>query len=449
MAPPEPASQDVEHRPMRLGSKVLLALALVSVIAVGAVWLLVPLRYWAEAWVECINNRPLVARTLVQPAMDRDAHERFINSQAAIAKSPHVLHGVLRTPEVRSTDWFENADEDKLIEELDRALVSEPVTDTDYVRVAMACRNPEDAAQIVEQVVIRYYDRVQTDAKNRYRDQLADYKEELDRLDDLLSAKTRQVIRFHANLPPGTLSGERGITYERLVTLDQQAAALELQTAELEGQVQIYNDPAGPPVTAQDRELVEQDPLIARLKNEELSLELKRAWLAETPENAEALRELSRQLEAVKRRLGELRSQRLIEVHDAKREELRTAYLNSQNLLFLAREALALGEARQADLERKLIQSGTLRDELARLEWARAETNDFIRELERVIRPTQTVQIRIARHAIEPDDPDLSVHLWLTVLAVAPPVLFGLGLLPVRVLAGRRARQPGQSREDS
>ncbi|MHC4066830.1 MAG: hypothetical protein ACYSUI_20325, partial [Planctomycetota bacterium] len=55
-----------------------------SIIAVGLFFLFYvkfPL-YRAEAWVECISDRPTEAETLVPLGLQKDEHDRFINSQA-------------------------------------------------------------------------------------------------------------------------------------------------------------------------------------------------------------------------------------------------------------------------------------------------------------------------------------------------------------------------------
>jgi hypothetical protein len=437
----------LDQPPIRPGTKVLLTLFVLAIIAVGVVWLFVPRLYWAEAWIECISDQPRLPRTLVQTAPGSEEHLRFIWSQANLVETPEVLEYALRSPEVRSTEWFKHADKEHLVQKLQDALTSEPIGDSNFVRVAMGCREREDAATIVEQVALRCHGLIQGRAKDAYRDELAESKNEEQRLDRLIDEKLEQIRAFVSNLPPGALSDEGSIARQQILTLSGQVTALELQTHELEGLEKIYSDPAGPGVSAEYRELVEEDPFISRLKHEQIALEVEQASLPDTPESEETRGALARRLAALEQKLDELRTQKLVEVQDARREEIRVAYLNSQNQLFLAREALLEAEAAQADLDRKLAELELLNDELAALKQDQQDVRGFIADLEAVIESKQTVRVSIARHAEAPDEPDYSPHIWMTVIALGVPVVFGLGLVSLRAL--RRAPKPATHQASS
>ncbi|MHC4065641.1 MAG: GumC domain-containing protein, partial [Planctomycetota bacterium] len=385
---------------MRIGSKLLLALAVLSLVTVAVVWILIPPKYWAEAFVECVSNRPVEPFSLVQPALRPKEHERFINGQARLIKSPEVLLAALRTAEVRSTAWFRDADKKEFLDELENDLVSAPVGGTNFIRVSMGCRERTDPAQIVHQVVSRYLSAVRDRAKAPYRQELEAYKNERETLDEQVRCQRRQIADLAAMLPHGAVNACGSILDERLRVNAQQVEAYELQTMELEGLSQIYSGPAGPGVSARDQRLVEQDPLIIQLKNQELTLELEQqAGLPETPENKEALQRLAKRLAAVKEKLDELRSQKLTEVLDHRREQVRTAFLNSQHALLLAREKLAETEAIQSDRERKLVELKTLEDELQLLKDTRDRVTEFVREIERVTGAQgSAVQVAVVQH---------------------------------------------------
>lgn len=144
--------------------------------------------------------------------------------------------------------------------------------------------------------------------------------------------------------PPSTSSLD-----DVLRVSEQQIKELELQTNELEGILSLYDADKGRGVTPEDRQLVEQDPLIAKLKEQKASLELEcQASLPETPKNKETLLIRRQQLEIVNQQLENMREKKLQESIELKREQVRTAYANSQHALQLARERLKAAEAKAA-----------------------------------------------------------------------------------------------------
>ncbi len=398
--------------------------------------------YTAEAWVECISNRPDQTETLIQQALVKDEHERFINSQAALMESPEVLNDVLQTPEVRSTTWFKETEESLRFLELVDALGSAPIRNTNYIRVSMRCRVKEDPAKIVEQVVARYYDLVQTQAKNEYRDQRSEYKENEGQLTDQLNEKLQQIARFKADLPPGADVDETGIVYEELRALAVQVAALELQTSELEGMSQMYNDPTGPGVSPEDRQMVENDPMVHYLANQLFAYQQEFDSLMQTlGSQHRQVKDMGNRLEVTQRQLAELRDQKLQEVIDLQREMIRTAFLNSQNQLFLAREQMALKEAAQSDLDRKRTHLQQMLDELASLQKRLDGTVEFIGNLERVIQDKQTIKVNIARHAIPPLERSGPHLIWLPA-GVILSLLLSAGLVFLLELTDTSVRTP-------
>ena len=107
--------------------------------------------------------------------------------------------------------------------------------------------------------------------------------------------------------------------------------------------------------------------------------------------------ECSGRLDVIEDQLERVREVKLNEMLAYRREQIRTAFLNSQNAYQMAKEQLALAEAKQADLDRKLSEHQTLQDELELLKEQRARTLEFIREIERVVADQQTIQVSLAK----------------------------------------------------
>lgn len=395
---------------------VILLWMLFGAIAVGA-FILIYYKYptyRAEAWVECITDRPHEGNSLVQSTLLQHEHERFINSQAALMKNPEILNEVLKTQEVRGTAWYRDTPEVEHFLELQNTLGAAPIRDTNYIRISMGCRKKSDPAKIVEQVVLRYYNLVQGRAKDEYRGMLAEQRDDMARLDDEINEKVRQIREFISTLPPGADVDRSGIVYEELRVLSEQVAALELQTNDLEGLTQIYNDPAGPGVSVEDRQRVEENPLVRSMDNQlfQMKQQLDTLLTDFGPEHRQ-VKELRNQIEVLKIQLNELRDRELQKVLDYRGEEIRTAFLNSQHALMLSREKKEEAAAAQADLDRKRAELGTLQDDLEFLQAQRDRAETFIRDIDRVVRDKQTIKVSIARHASDPIKRSAPNLVWL------------------------------------
>lgn len=390
--------------------------------------------YRAEAYIECISDQPTRAGDLGNPAMAQDQYERFVAGQVALASSPQVFNDALGTPEVRSTSWFAEADKTILLLELEDDLRSAPMRDTNYFLISMACRARSDPAIIVNQIVSIYMEKVRNRAANAYRRELESYKKEQRTLQSQIRDKLRVIQDFGASLEPGEIASGNihGPMVVEIMSRQQQVAMLELQTLELESFVNIYTDPTGPGVQVEDSQAVEADPRVISLDNQlnyiEQELDVLRRDFG--PEHRE-VKSVQLRLDTVRRQVGEVRESRLREILEFKEEQVQSAFLNSQHALLLAREKLAEARAKQADLERKLAEHETLKGELDMLENTAERADEYIREVERVVREQNAVRIQVLQPATEPlqrSSPQLLMLPAAVVLAMALAIGLAIGL---------------------
>jgi len=397
--------------------------------------------YRASAHVECISDMPTPLGLLGTTSMTEDRHERFVATHALYAVSPEVLEAVLKTHEVQGTQWYANADQTKLRLELEEDLYSAPVRKTNYFQVSMGCRNLEDPAVIVNQVVTTYQEKMRNQAAADYRLELEGYKNEQKALQAQIAQKLKQIQEFGSTLEPG--EGRQlnipGPIVQEIIERQKHVSMLELQTLELKSYEDIYTSPEGPGVTVEDQQAVEADPRVISLDNQfnfmEQSLQVALRDLG--PEHRE-VKALRHRLESVRRQVGEVRANKLREILDFKMEQVVTAHLNSQHALLLAQEKLAEARAKQADLERKLAEYDTLKDELEMLKETKKEFDEYIREVQRVVVEKTAVKIRVAQRAVNPLQRSSPKLLLLPVcvflaLVLAVGVAVGLELLDTSV----------------
>lgn len=364
--------------------------------------------YSADAMIDCISNQPKTPMTVGEGGINADAYTRFVMSQSIFIKSFPILSKVLKDPEVRATDWFKSVEQGQEVNELGKALSCEPMRDTSYIQVSMSTRSKGDPHKIVNTVVKVYLTEIRELASNQYRQELTEYKRELNDIRDQIQKKNEEMRAFAASLPPGESAGDptrmgQGLLLQQLGVQTGEVTRLEQQTSELQGLLDIYAEPSKQPVTPEDRMQVEQDPRVAQLDSQIFGLEQEmRIVLKRFGRNHREYTEMEVRRDEAAEQLKEARANRLREILEFKREQIETAYYNSQNALMLAKEKLQELQAEQSDLERKMGDYRVLFDELQLLTLTQTRLDEYIREIERIVRDREAVRVRSAVQAQVP-----------------------------------------------
>jgi len=408
-----------------------------SAVAVG-VFLLIYLKYptySASAIIECVSNAPKPGYSVELQRVAKDEHERFLLSQSLYAKQPDLLARILESPEVRGTQWYQLVPKDEQLTELDNELNCSPIRDSNYIRIAMGTRSPKDPHVIVNKLVDVYLQEAHNRAVGQFRDELTEYKKEENDTQKKIEAQIARIREFVGNMSVGVLGQEnrpgQTVVEQELLSAQQTFIELQLQTQELEGIQRIYDDPMGPGVTPEDRQLVELNPQVQMLQNQVMALdqEIKARRRKFGPKHREVQYLESRLIETDEQ-LQRVREQKLQESLDLKQEQVRTAYLNSQHAMSLAEERLIEVKAKQADIERKLAEYRRLNDELDFFKTAQEKAADYIRDVNRIIQEQSAIRIVLvqpARPPIERSNPKWYMGVGGIVLALLLSV--GLALL--------------------
>ena len=366
-------------------------------------WIKFP-TYTSEAWIECVSDNPGEALSIAQQDPNKDVFERFVESQALLLKAPEILDRALKTPEVQSTTWYQETREDRRRLELEDQLYSGARKGTNYVVVRMGCRERNDPRVIVNQVVRAYRAIVEDAGVSPFERDLSATRDERGLLERDIADARQALLKFADDkLQPGVLFDNPGAVNSRLAFYAEQVNMLETTTRELEGLYQIYTDPTRPIDLTQEREQVEVDPQVGYLVVRQLNLEQQIALSqSRFGRNHRTTRNLQKELDVVLADLTPLREKKLIEAVALRREQIATAYLNFQNLLYEAMDALTLAEAEQKDQDKKLAQ---YLDKAQELDWMRErsqELNQFILDLNRVVRSRNAIRVRVAKRAVDP-----------------------------------------------
>jgi len=399
-----------------------------------AVWWVYFPGYLGESLIECISNIPATELSLDQQRLKQDEHERFVRTQALLMKSPSILGEALKVNTVRETSWFAHVQAmgwEPLIE-LDEDLTAAPVRGTNFLRVAIECRDKKDPHVIVNEVVNQWYHTVKQRTAEEYTsDALDAARKELDDLRRDISAKRDRLKAIAQRLPPGALRNPDNITALEVSKYGEQVAQLRLELAQLDQYRSIYNDPSGVPITAEDRAVVEQDPQVAELSRADFLLRQQRAADAKVfGQTHSVLRQLDAQIAATEQKLEEMRFQKWSERRSDIREAANTAFANTQHALFLAEENLRRAEAQQQDQDRLLFDYGDLSREIGQSEKYQTELEEYIRGLDRVKAQQTAINVNITQRAIEPlERHSPSLYLLPAGIVLTFAMAVGLGLV--------------------
>lgn len=409
---------------------------LLSILVVGgfvAWWVYFP-GYRSEALIECISNIPDAELTLEQQRLRQDEHERFVMTQAVLLKSPSILGEALKVTSVRQTHWFQRVDPQDRLLELTDDLVASPVRGTNFLRVAMECRNPDDPAIIVNEVVNQWFHTVKKRSADEYADAALEAAlEERSGLTREIEEGRDRLRAIAQRLPAGAApEGGDSVVHEQVRQYAEQVALLQLELAQLEQYREIYHDPQGVAVTAEDRAIVEQDPRVAELTRALIVLQQQRAADEKVYGTGHRiLKQLDAQIEATEEKLAQLRLERLNERRADIREATETAYANTQHALYLAQENLAKAEAALQDQDRLLFDYANLEEDIKQNVDYMEELNTYIKNLNRIKTQRTAVRVNVAQPAVDPlerSSPNLFLLPVGIIAALALSVAFALTL---------------------
>ncbi len=381
--------------------------------AVGgfAVWWTYFPGYESESLIECISNIPHAELTPEQQRLRQDEHERFVLTQARLIKSPTILEEALKLTAVRETKWWKLTEgrrwkqpAEHLIA-LTNELRASPVRGTNFLRVAMECRDRKDPQTIVRAVVNQWYEAVNRGAAEEFADDALDAaREEQAALQAEIDEDRDRLRSMAQRLPAGARQSPGGnVVNEQVKQYAEQVALLQLELSQLEQYRAAYNDPGGVAVTAEDRAAIEQDLQVAELARALFLFQQQRAADEKIFGNGHrVLQQDDAQIEAVEAQLAERRMERLRERRADIREATNTAYDNTRHALFMAQEKLAKAEAILQDQDRLLFEYVTIEADVEDKVEYKLDLDAYIKSLSRVKAQRTAINVRIAQPATDP-----------------------------------------------
>ena len=397
--------------------------------------------YRSESLIECITNIPETEISLEQQRMREDEHERFVQTQAMMLKSPNILAETLKVSAVRETGWFKDIEasnkpgswrKKEPLLELDKDLTAAPVRGTNFLLVAIECHDPDDPAVIVNNVVARWYEEAKKRSAEEFAgDPLLAFRRDAENIEAEIKSKRDRLKALAARMPPGAREDPKNnITAQNVRQYAEQVAVGKLELSQLEQYRNVLNSPGGIAVTADMRAKVEADPQVYQLAQLLFIYQQQRAADERTyGEGHLELKRIDAQIEAAEQKLAALRMERLNQEQADLREAANTAYENTRHALFISQENLAKAEAEQQDQDRLLFEYNDLEAQLEKDLEYNVKVQDRIKGLDRVKTQRTAIRLNVAQPAITPlerSSPNLVLLPFGIVMALA--LASGIGL---------------------
>ena len=321
-------------------------------------------RYTAQTYVEVlppVRTDPMVIST---PVVEKDIRYGHRLSVANLIKQQRTLEDLLKRDTVMKTRWFSSVgDLPRRVRYLEKYLGVFAHRDADYVEVSMTCGDPQEAADIVNEMVTMFISTRSATKKQEVSDELSVLQTRENRItEELRQAETAmEDVRKAWGITDidrtmGNYSNKHTITV-KLDQLELQKSDLELIIRQLEADIQVYDQLAKGPIGVQIEYIIETDPVMVSLAQQLAFTDARIASiLSKFGENHREVR----QLQELKDEIALKREMRAAEIG----EQTRQANLaNAKDRLIIFKERYAELEkmrqetaAKQRDLDTARIQ---------------------------------------------------------------------------------------------
>jgi capsular exopolysaccharide synthesis family protein len=223
-------------------------------------------------------------------------------------KQQSILQKLLESDEVKQTRWYQRRGGNaKAVRYLRRNLRVYAHRNTEFVEVSMTCRDPEEAADIVNEMVRLFIARRTTTEEDKVSDELAVLEERKDRVKEELDAANR-ALEDVRDRDISDLVMSDGRNFKNTITLklndlELEKNRLELGIRQLSADIANLKDLATGPITEQIQVAVERDAVMVTLAQQLAFQEAQlAAKLTKLGENHRDVLQMKRRIEEIKRR---------------------------------------------------------------------------------------------------------------------------------------------------
>jgi capsular exopolysaccharide synthesis family protein len=382
--------------------------------AIGVGITLLVMKYYpsfsAQALIRVQSINPVNVMNPLEPQrVEEQEVQRLLQDQALMVKSPQVLVAALSDPELRGTIWYKEAErKDKEKNEDPKDLLSDmisasPIRDSNYLLVKADWRIPRELPILVNTVVGKYLDLVNSQKKEGMRKNQEQLSKELNDAKTLYENKQQEIEAFRSNEEALGKAGDQ--TKEKVMTLSALLTELEVDSLGKKAQWEALQEanPESLPITPDLAHQLEADPKLLQLEQDLQRVEDGLSTISgRYGPNHRMVREATAARDKAADRLAEEKAQKILRYQSELIEQARRNFLEAQEQLVKVREQLAQAQAEQRDNEVKLFRYNSMVEEKEQLRQQYERLVEQHHLLRMALRQEKSVQIDLTSSAIEP-----------------------------------------------
>jgi capsular exopolysaccharide synthesis family protein len=419
----------------------------------GTWWLLrryLP-RFTARTYIQVLPPVETDPLTIGTVQLHKDVLYGYRQSIANLIKQQSTLENLLNRDNVKETDWFRRrgGDRRKTVNYLNKHFGAYAHRDSEFVEISMSCRAPEEAADIVNEMLDLFLANQGTKERSEISKRMLQLEEQQGRVRGELDTANAGLDQIRAKYKLTDIEQSVGRYFQHTITirlndLELQKNDLDLAIKQLEADIGNLERLATGPITEQIEFQIERDPVMLSLAQQLAFLEAQLSGkLSKFGENHRDIRQARELIEETKKRREQRKEEianqtRLANLENAK-DGLIVLEKRFEELETLRQEA----EAQKKDLDLARIQyekGAKIRDErLAMLD----SIKEQIEKLRTLHDDPQTPKVLAVGDAPTPLEMVFTRQWWLwfpsgTMLGM----LLGLGLAFLVELANDLVRTP-------
>jgi capsular exopolysaccharide synthesis family protein len=382
----------------------IILLTVAGLLVGGSSWLILSKvypRYTAETYIKVLPFAEKNPTVITPYTMNKDVQLVYRQSLASIILQQSMFNSLLNRDKVQATEWFKHFGGGSVGRSIELALSdlkssfrAVPERDTDFIRVSMTCKDKDEAALIVNEMVdvfVKSQGVTEGSDVSQSRlallDQQASLNQELGTIQVGLSN-----LRSTTGFTDLDTHNYMDVFTQRLTNLELTSNELVLEVANTEAQMKALQRMATGPITEQVSRLVENDPVMIALLEQKILYEGELASvLAKYGENHMVVNQ-------IKERIGEI---------DAKRKarSVEIGELIRQSNLLTGRDSLAVLQDRLMELNKQRQEAAQNK---SNVDLARAQYENLIIKRDEVQSRLKEINSSIEVYNVKMKDPETS-----------------------------------------
>jgi succinoglycan biosynthesis transport protein ExoP len=248
---------------------------ILGLVAGGGIWKLLQKyspKYTATTYIQVLSPVPTDPMTIGTAQLQKDILYNHRQSIANLIKQQSTLQELLSRNTVKQTDWFHRREESirKAVKYLNKYFVAYAHRDSEFVEISMTCRDAEEAANIVNEMLDLFIKKQGATEKAEVSQRLIELENQKTNVETELRAAEASLDDVRKASGISDLEMPVGRNFQHTITLtlnnlELQKTDLELGIQQLKADIANLQRLATEPINEQIEYAIERDPVMLTL----------------------------------------------------------------------------------------------------------------------------------------------------------------------------------------